>query len=115
MRRSSLISALLILTLSASVSTCITGSIGGAPAGCRRSHVRLSRVTTGDQCGDIVRSQTKQCSLRGMLQFQFLTLPSVRVAPPQQAVAEYTTPPVDPTIKFTSIGSPETDRGPPLS
>jgi hypothetical protein len=114
MRRISLISALLILTLSASVSRCITGSSDGAPAGCWLSHVRLSRVTAGDQCGDTARSRSKQCSLRGMLQFQFLTLPPVRVTPPQQVVAESKTP-VDSTIKFTSIGSPETDRGPPLS
>lgn len=118
-RRSSLISALLILTLSASVSTCITGSSDGASPNCRVAHVRLNYpqagLTAGDQCGDTVRARAKQCSLRGMLQFQFLTLPSAHVAPPLQVVAEYKTPPVDSTIKFTSTGSPETDRGPPLS
>jgi hypothetical protein len=50
-----------------------------------------------------------------MLQFQFLTLPVIRVTPPQQIIAEYKAQPIDSTIKFTSIGSPETDRGPPLS
>jgi hypothetical protein len=50
-----------------------------------------------------------------MLQLQFLTLPVLRLAAPEQFTADYKTPPIDSTIKLASIGSPETDRGPPLS
>jgi hypothetical protein len=50
-----------------------------------------------------------------MLQFQFLTVPVLPLASPEHFTANYKTPPVDSTLKLTAIGSPETDRGPPLS
>jgi hypothetical protein len=50
-----------------------------------------------------------------MLQFQFLPLPALPLSAREQFTADYKTPPVDFTIKLTAVGSPETDRGPPLS
>jgi hypothetical protein len=53
--------------------------------------------------------------LRGLLQFQFVTLPSFRMTAPRELTAENIAAPLDLNIKNTSIGSPETDRGPPRS
>ena len=117
-RLRSLISALLILALCASVSACVNGTGTGLGAACSVSHPGLKhRAASGmhSDCGHAFKTRTAHCSLRGLLQFQFLTLPAFQVAVPFDWIAENVTAPSDTSVKLTSVGSPETDRGPPRS
>jgi hypothetical protein len=115
-RSRSLISALLMLTLCASASACVNGTGTGFGAACRISHPRLSALgATENTCGHAFNTRVAQCPLRGLLQFQFLTLSAFQIAVPIDVIAETVTVPSDSTAKLTSVGSPETDRGPPRS
>ena len=119
MRLRSLISALLILALWASASECVNGAGTSLGAACRVSHIRLSHSkashTADANCRHALKGRSDPCSLRGLLQFQFLTLPAFEIAIPFDLIEEKVAGPTDSTAKLTSIGSPETDRGPPRS
>jgi hypothetical protein len=53
--------------------------------------------------------------MRGLVQFQLLALHSVEISLPLQRPVSNIAAPLDSTIIVSSIGSPETDRGPPRS
>jgi hypothetical protein len=117
-RPRSLISALLIVALCASVSACVNGTGTRSDAACRVSHPGLKHhggSGMDNNCGHTFKTRRPQCSLRGLLQFQFLTLSAFQIAVPFDLIAENVTTPSDSTAKLTSVGSPETDRGPPRS
>ena len=92
MRFRSLISALLILALCASASACVNGTGTSLGAACRISHARLDpQHASGEAdnaCGHAFKTRVVQCTLRGLLQFQFLTLPAFQVAVPIHLIAE---------------------------
>jgi hypothetical protein len=73
-----------------------------------------SRTANGN-CGHSFKGRPGRCSLRGLLQFQFQALPAFEIAIPFDLIAEKVTAPSDSATKLTSVGSPETDRGPPRS
>jgi hypothetical protein len=113
-------SALLILALSASVSACVAATGSGSAAACslahsKPSHPRTAAATADNNCGHSLRARSAHCSLRGLLQFQFLTLPEFQIGAPLDLIAVDIMTPPNSTAKLTSIGSPETDRGPPRS
>ncbi len=118
-RPRSLISALLMLALCASASACANGTGTRLGTACRVSHLIPShRSTFGaahNNCGHAFKTRATQCSLRGLLQFQFLTLLAFEMAAPFDVIAKSVAAPSDSTAKLTSVGSPETDRGPPRS
>ena len=118
-RLRSLISALLILALSASASACLNGTGTSLVAACRIPHTKLSHQnasrTANDNCGQAFKGRPDVCRLRGLLPFHFLTLPAFEIAIPFDLIAEKVAAPSDSTAKLTSVGSPETDRGPPRS
>jgi hypothetical protein len=127
MRRTSIISALLILILQASVSVCMAG--WGIPAtnscpqrGSRQSCVRKkSGVETPRPacehvpCGRVLRSLPDRCGIRSFVQFQAVAFRADQISTPHQFMFTNIAAPIDSRIIVSSIGSPETDRGPPAS
>ena len=53
--------------------------------------------------------------MRSFIQFQFVALHAFRISAPLQPAAGSFSRPPDAVIIVSSIGSPETDRGPPRS
>jgi hypothetical protein len=120
MRRASLIAALLIVSLANTASACVIGPSVSPAASCRRAKsgkpcAQKIVQSTNSPCDHVVKSVPAQCSLRGLLQFQLLQFRAFDISVPLLKTAENLSLPPDSTFRFTSIGSPETDRGPPHS
>jgi hypothetical protein len=63
----------------------------------------------------VLKSAPAHCNVRGLLQFQFLAFEKADDAAPLRIVSGQVAAPSRPALRISSIGSPETDRGPPLS
>ena len=123
MCRSSIASGLLILVFATSAFGCATGS-GSEPRGfcprgrsqrlCTTSKSRVA-VPTSFRCGNVLKSSRGQCSLRSLVQFQFAELRDFEISTPLQRATGKASPALTSRIIVLSIGSPETDRGPPHS
>jgi len=120
-RRNSLTSALLILVLVTSASACVAGScqptLSCAGAGGRRNcpSKKMGTATARESaCGRIVQSTPGQCSLRSLVQLQFPAFHKFEISAPFR-LAAHVSAPLDTVIAVSSVGSPETDRGPPRS
>ena len=117
------IAGLLILVFATSTFGCATGS-GREPLGfCARG--RSQRLCTprksrsaepkSSRCGHVLKLSRGQCSLRSLAQFQFAELRDFEISSPLQRATGKASPALDSRIIVLSIGSPETDRGPPYS
>src|SRR5262249_35141153 len=115
-------SVLLILALDSSVFACV-GS-------CQVQPTRLCLGRTAQEHGqrDASRAPTNEancrarwqtspanCSLRGLLHFHFATFPKLQASAPLENASGHVSLPRPPAPRISSIGSPGTDRGPPLS
>lgn len=123
LRRASFTSVLMILVLVTSASACVAGW-GGQPASpCSRPSTRqiCARTKIGKSsslrapCVHILKAPPGQCGLRGFGQFQFLAFHTFEIRTPFQPTSHKVSVPLDSAFVVTSIGSPETDRGPPRS
>lgn len=123
MRRNSIISVLLILVLAASASGCVGGWGSQSAISCHRpsprpacARGRLGTSTVvGPACGHVLKALPGKCGLRGFVQFQFGAFQTFEISTPLPRVAGNISAPFDSAIIVSSIGSPETDRGPPCS
>jgi len=123
MCRSSIASSLLILVFATSAFGCATGSgsevLGFCPRGrsqrlCTTSKSRAAEPKSS-RCGHVLKSSRGQCSLRSLAQFQFAELRDFEISSPLQRPTGKVWPALNSRIIVLSIGSPETDRGPPHS
>jgi len=123
MCRSSIASGLLILVFATSALGCATGSgsepLGFCPRGrsqrrCTTSNSRAAEPKSS-RCGHLLKSSRGQCSLRSLAQFQFAELRACEICSPLQRATGKASPALNSRIIVLSIGSPETDRGPPHS
>jgi len=122
MRRTAIISVLLSVVTAGSASACV-GGWGSQSAhsclstGTRRTCVRKEARTTTMRpaCGDVLKSQPGRCGMRSFIQFQFVTLHACGISAPLQHATGRISARFDSRIVVSSIGSPETDRGPPRS
>ncbi|MGH9538899.1 MAG: hypothetical protein ACRD3H_13310, partial [Terriglobales bacterium] len=64
-------------------------------------------------CGHVLNAQPGQCSLRGLAQFQIAEFQRFELSTPLADPAGRVAVPAKSVIIVSSIGSPETDRGPP--
>jgi len=122
MRRTAIISVLLSLVIAGSASACVGGWGSQSAHSClsastRRTCVRNEHrtATMRPACGDVLKSQPGRCGMRSFIQFQFVTLHASEISAPLQHAAGSISVPFDSRIVVSSIGSPETDRGPPRS
>ena len=122
MHRSSIRAGILILVLATSAFSCATGS-GSDPMGsCHRSHGCERCI--GDKSGSAItqhsacyklESSRRQCSLRSLAQFQFAEFRRFEISSPLRRPSGKASPGFNSRIVVSSIGLPETDRGPPHS
>lgn len=123
MRRTSITSVLLILVLATSASACVVGSGSQLATSCHRPRTgevcaREKRGTTtagGIACGGVLKSLPGRCGLRGFVQFQFVAFHTFEISTPLLRTTGNISAPLDSAIIVSSVGSPETDRGPPRS
>jgi hypothetical protein len=121
-RRISITAVLLILVLVPSASACVAGWGSPITPSCprtisRRDCTRKETATAtirGRACGEVLKSLPARCGMRSFIQFQFVSLAGFEIAAPIKRTASN---PVafDSVVVVSSIGSPETDRGPPIS
>jgi hypothetical protein len=122
-RRTFITSELLILVLATSASACVAGWGSQSATSCPRPSIRpaCARKKTGTSktgdtaCGHVLQSVPGQCGLRGLVQSQFVAFHKFEISTPLRRVAGNISAPLDSAIIVSSIGSPETDRGPPRS
>lgn len=122
MRRTSIASALLILVLTTSVSACAAQWCRQPETSCRRLGARQAcarkKPATATvmhlPCGPFLKSTPGQCGMRSFVQFQLVVFHAFEITPRLRMASSISTP-FDSLIIVSSIGSPETDRGPPIS
>jgi hypothetical protein len=122
MRRGSIISGLMILVLATSALGCASGWVGKAGTFCSRPSTRGTcaerkpgtTAAEGRSCGHTLKSSPGQCSLRSLAQFQLAEQRRFELASPLRQARSKASPSSNSGI-VSSIGSPETDRGPPRS
>ena len=132
MRRYSVTSGLLILVLATSTFGCVTAE-GSEPCTSRvdahQAGVNLERphcstrscirraaakaVPRRGACRPGLKPPSSRCSLRSLAQFQFEELRRFEIPNPQRQGNGEVAMPFNSRIVVLSIGSPETDRGPP--
>lgn len=127
MRRTSITAVILIVALAASASACVAGwgseaaSVCSQPktgSACEAKCPDAKKVTGSTReraCKNIVKAQPGKCGMRSFVQLQFLTRPASEISIPLRRGAGNIAAPSDGVIIVSSIGSPETDRGPPNS
>jgi hypothetical protein len=121
--RTSITSGLLILVFATSASGCATGWSSKPEALCPRPSTRHAcvrkkpgtRAAREPGCGPTLKAPPGQCSLRSFAQFQFAELHRFEIPSPLRYVGGKVSAPFNSVIIVSSIGSPETDRGPPGS
>jgi hypothetical protein len=118
-RRTSITSALLILVMATSGSACVVGW-GSQPdtyAARQACAGKKSGTATAKQpvCRPLLKSPPGKCGVRSFVQFQFVALHRFAISAPLQRAVSSISPPLALVILASSIGSPETDRGPPCS
>ena len=118
-RKPRLISAVLVVILAVSASGCAMGwSIPRQACSTRKSLICLRTQPTAvktSPCGHVLGSQPRHCSLRSLTQFQFAQIRNFEVAAIPLPTTGKVLPPRQSPIHLSSVGSPETDRGPPRS
>lgn len=122
-RRSSITSGLLILVFATSAFGCVTGSGSEPLASCRRpqnqrpciAHKSGVAVAKSASCSQILKSSRGQCSLRSLTRFQFAEFRNFDLSSPLMRPSGKASLSFNSGIIVLSIGSPETDRGPPHS
>lgn len=77
------------------------------------SHDALS-IEAGEQCGDELNVPPERCGLRSFVQLHFASLQAAQISIPLLPAATVHAP-SQVMIVVSSVGPPETDRGPPAS
>lgn len=118
MSRNSIVAAVLVLTLATSASACVEGA--GSPLG--KACFKFSRAACernlgakADRCNPVLKSVPAHCDIRGLVQFHAVAFAKFEVRSPLHIVADRILAPSRQGPRVSSIGSPQTDRGPPLS
>ena len=77
---------------------------------------KLGTATAGGlACGRVVKSLPDKCGLRSLVRRQFVVFRTFEISTPLRRTASNISAPFDSMIMVSSVGSPETDRGPPCS
>jgi len=116
-RRNSIISAILIATMAASASACVEGAGTSSSTACARSSRPSCERTlhATNKCNPVLKSIPEHCDICGLVQFHVVAFAKFEVSSPLRVVSGRVLLQSRPGPRISSIGSPETDRGPPLS
>jgi len=123
MRRGFFTSIALIWALALSTTLCVGGWCTapcasppqcGTQATCRAKKAALHFAWRGE-CSDGLRAPAAKCALRNLAQAQPAISRATKVSAPQRIATGKVSALFDFGFIVSSIGSPQTDRGPPLS
>jgi hypothetical protein len=115
---SAFITALLLVSVTASASTCIVSSISQAPRPLRQScsHKKIGHSTIQNPAFHVIAgSAARQCNVRGLEQLQYAAFSPSEFSAGLLVGGSNIPAPSCFRWPVSSIGFPETDRGPPLS
>jgi hypothetical protein len=120
MSRACIVALLLIVSLGASASVCIVGYGNSSLKSCKhlksdQGCARKSPNAGTAQCGSLLKAPPSNCSIRSLAQFHLFVFPKLEAGITLLVLPESVSIPPGSVPRVTSIGSPETDRGPPLS
>jgi len=122
MRCLRVLSGLLILLLTTSASVCITGWTGQPASACRRNSrdtrsdsMQNGAATAHQACSHVLESGLGRCGIHGFDYLQLAEFGPRLSSNPLPVPTDFVVTPADTRIVISSIGSPETDRGPPRS
>jgi hypothetical protein len=116
--RACIVAVLLILTLGSSASVCVVGSGDTSSKSCARSKSDpgcARKSLNAAQCGKRLNAPRSNCGIRGLAQFHFFAFPQLETGAPLRILRGRVSIPSGTAPRVSSIGSPETDRGPPAS
>ena len=114
-------SALLVVVLSTSASGCVLGwasqptyCLSSANQSCTSRSLRTT-IRRSPGCGLALKARPAGCSLRSFLKFQFVAFDRFEISTPLRCIPGKVSALPDSAMIVSSIGSPQTDRGPPRS
>lgn len=113
--RRSITSVLLIVAMATSASACVAGWCSQLETSCRPAGVRKACAREKPACGPLIKSLPGKCGLRSFLQFHFAAFFTFEISTPFRCASSTISVPSDSVIIASSIGTPETDRGPPCA
>jgi hypothetical protein len=117
-RRNTVTSLLLALMLALCASACVVG-VYSSDSTCSGMRIKQScaRKMSGfaRSCGSRLKSSAAECNLRGLVQFYFPAFNEVESSAQLNSISGKISVPFGSRIIVSSVGSPETDRGPPRS
>ena len=111
---------MLILLIAGLAPACVAGWNGDARGNCASDRQPTIRKDSKDRCkrakdcGAQLRAQASHCGLRTFLQLQFARSRPATSEPPKLRMQGKVTIQPAVTLALSSIGSPQSDRGPPL-
>jgi hypothetical protein len=115
----SILSALLIVNLIVSVSACIEGGGSASKNDRARSNCpsckRQLHTADARSCSPVLKEVPSRCEIRGLARFHIVAFGRSDVSSPLWLVIARVVIPSAPVLRKFSIGSPESDRGPPFS
>jgi hypothetical protein len=120
-RRTSITSALLIAVLATAASACASGWGSQFAGSCPHTRRECAHKKSGAgkivslPCAHVLTPETARCPVRSFAQFHFAAFHAVENSIPLQLAANNFLSPSAARIIVSSVGSPETDRGPPRS
>jgi hypothetical protein len=121
MRRTSVTSALLIAVLATAGSACASGWGSPFAGSCPHTRKECAHKKSATEkvvalpCAHVLTPLSAKCSVRSFAHFRFIAFHTVETSIPLQLAARSIAPPSNARIIVSSVGSPETDRGPPRS
>ena len=108
-----IVAVLMVLVLGTVAPACVAGWPVNRGFSCRQE--KIGRACARQKAATHIQNQQdKRCGLRGFLQLHFVSLSRDDRFTPQVKSVEYIRP-ATPALIVSSVGPPETDRGPPNS
>jgi len=98
-----------------SSSACVAGWCSQPGTSCLRAGIRQTCAWKKPACDRLLKPLPGKCGVRNFDQFQFVTFHTSAIPAPFLPASSRIPMPLDSFIIASSIGSPETDRGPPCS
>jgi len=108
-----------LVTLATSASACVEGAGSSYSNGCVRSVgpscQRQLHAANAPRCSPFLKAVPAHCDIRGLVQVHIVAFTKFEIPSPLTLVTAQVLLPSGPALRKSSIGSPETDRGPPFS
>ena len=119
MRRPATLAVLLMIVVNTMAAACVsdTREIPKCSRMARTtcSHQNRASMRSATRCGESVSRLPEQCRMRGFSQSQVAAISRAERLQAEPAPTAQIEAPDDPLFAATSVGPPETDRGPPRS